>query len=139
MREAEKFGVFVCIEGVERYVISSPRRLKRLIDEVDSPNLQVIFDPVNLLCAKNHLAQDEVTEEALALLGERICIVHAKDFTITDGKFQEHPAGRGALHYPRIMRWIKEHKPWVNVLLENTTPATIAETVAFMQKSFREA
>ena len=139
VREAEKFGVFVCIEGVERYVISSPRRLKRLIDEVDSPNLQVIFDPVNLLCAKNHQAQDEVVDEALTLLGERICIVHAKDFTVTEGRFQEHPAGCGALHYPRVMRWIKEQKPWVNVLLENTAPATIAETVGFMQRSYRDA
>ena len=35
------------------------------------------------------------------------------------------------------MKWIKEHKPWVNVLLENTQPATIGETVAFMQESYR--
>jgi len=137
VREAEKFGVFVGIEGVERYVISSPRRLKRLVDEVDSPNLQIIFDPVNLLCAGNHHAQDEVTDEALALLGERICIVHAKDFTIEDERFQELPAGSGQLHYPRLMRWIKQHKPWVNVLLENTAPATIGEAVAFMQDSYR--
>jgi sugar phosphate isomerase/epimerase len=139
VREAEKFGVFVGIEGVERYVISSPRRLKRLVDEVNSPNLQVIFDPVNLLCAKNHRAQDEVTDEALALLGDRICIVHAKDFIVVDDRFQELPAGRGELHYPRVMRWIKAHKPWVNVLLENTQPATIAETVGFMENSYRDA
>jgi sugar phosphate isomerase/epimerase len=137
VREAEKFGVFVGIEGVERYVISSPRRLKRLIDEVDSPNLQVIFDPVNLLCAQNHRSQDEITDEALALLGDRICMVHAKDFTITNEKFEELPAGRGQLHYPRLMKWIKDHKPWVNVLLENTQPATIGETVKFMQESYR--
>ena len=139
VREAEKFGVFVGIEGVERYVISSPRRLRRLVDEVDSPNLQVIFDPVNLLCAKNHQGQDEVTEEALTLLGDRICIVHAKDFTMAGDRFQELPAGRGELHYPRVMRWIKEHKPWVNVLLENTQPATIAETVNFMRASYSSA
>jgi sugar phosphate isomerase/epimerase len=139
VREAEKFGVFVGIEGVERYVISSPRRLRRLLDEVDSPNLQVIFDPVNLLCAKNHRAQDEVTEEALALLGDRIAIVHAKDFRMNGDRFEELPAGGGELHHPRVMRWIKERKPGVNVLLENTQPATIAGTVAFMRASYRDA
>lgn len=139
VREAEKFGVFVGIEGVERYVISSPRRLKRLVDEVDSPNLQVIFDPVNLLCAQNYRSQDDVTAEALSLLGDRICMVHAKDFTITNEKFEELPAGRGQLHYPHLMKWIKDHKPWVNVLLENTQPATIGETVKFMQESYRSA
>ena len=110
-----------------------------MIGRVDAPNRQGVVVPVNRRCGKNHRAQDEVNWEALALRGKRICIVHAKDGTITDGKFQEHPAGRGALQYPRIMRWIKEQKPWVNVLLENTAPATIAETVAFMQKSYREA
>ncbi len=139
VREAEKFGVFVGVEGVERYVISSPRRLRRLVDEVDSPNLQVIFDPVNLLCAKNHDRQDEVTAEALALLGDRICIVHAKDFRMNGDKFEEVPAGGGALHYAPVMRWIKGHKPGVNVLLENTAPATIAGTVAFMQAAYRDA
>jgi L-ribulose-5-phosphate 3-epimerase len=139
VREAEKFGVFVGIEGVERLVISSPRRLRRLLDEVDSPNLQVIFDPVNLLCAKNHDRQDEITEEALALLGDRIAIVHAKDFKMNGDKFEEAPAGEGALHHPRIMRWLKEHKPGINVLLENTLPATIAGTVRFMRAGYASA
>jgi sugar phosphate isomerase/epimerase len=34
-REAEKSDAIVAIEGVERYVISSPRRLRRLADEVN--------------------------------------------------------------------------------------------------------
>ncbi|MDI1250978.1 MAG: sugar phosphate isomerase/epimerase [Lacunisphaera sp.] len=139
VREAEKFGVFVGVEGVERYVISSPRRLRRLLDEVDSPNLQVIFDPVNLLCAKNHDRQDEVVAEALALLSDRICIVHAKDFRMAGESFEEVPAGGGVLRYAPVMRWIREHKPWVHVLLENTAPATIAGTVAFMQDAWRKA
>lgn len=139
VREAEKFGVFVGVEGVERYVISSPRRLRRLLDEVDSPNLQVIFDPVNLLCAKNHRAQDEVVEEALTLLGDRIAIVHAKDFRMVGDRFEETPAGQGELHYPRVMRWVRERKPGVNVLLENTHPATIAGTVAFMRAGYGAA
>jgi L-ribulose-5-phosphate 3-epimerase len=139
VREAEKFGVFVGIEGVERYVISSPRRLRRLVDEVDSPHLRVIFDPVNLLCAKNQHAQDEVTAEALALLGDRIAIVHAKDFRMNGGQFEEVPAGGGSLHYAPVMRWIKEQRPAVEVLLENTQPATIAGTVAFMHAAYRDA
>lgn len=137
VRDAERFGVFVCIEGVERYVISSPRRLKRLIDEIDSPNLQVIFDPVNLLSAANHQSQDALMSEAFGLVGERICIVHAKDFTITDGKFQELPAGQGQLNYRPVMQWIKQHKPGVQVLLENTHPSTIAGTVVFMRNAYQ--
>ena len=139
VREAEKFGVFVCIEAVERYVISSPQRLRRLIDEVDSPNLQVIYDPVNLLWPTNCARQDEILEEAHALLGDRICIVHAKDFSAEGGAFVELPAGTGELDYSKVLRWVREHKPGIDVLLENTSPDTIADTVAFMRAAYRDA
>jgi sugar phosphate isomerase/epimerase len=139
VREAERFGVFVGIEAVERYVISSPRRLRRLIDEVNSPNLRVIYDPVNLLWSSNCNRQQEIMEEAQALLGDRICTVHAKDFTIQDGEFRELPAGAGRLDYPKVIRWLKDQKPGIDILLENTDPATIAQTVAFMRSADRDA
>lgn len=138
VREAETCGVCVGIEAVERYVISSPLRLRRLIDEVNSPHLQVIYDPVNLLCATNHTQQDAIMAEAQTLLGNRIRVVHAKDFTIVDGQFAERPAGQGQLHHPQLMRWLKQH-PSMDVLLENTQPATISETVAFMRRAYQAA
>jgi sugar phosphate isomerase/epimerase len=138
VREAERFGVFVGVEAVERYVISSPRRLRRLLDEVNSPNLQVIYDPVNLLWSTNHEQQDQIIEEAQTLLGDRICIVHAKDYAVGGGQFQELPAGQGQLNYAKILRWIRDRKPGVDVLLENTHPSTIAQTVAFMRSADRD-
>jgi sugar phosphate isomerase/epimerase len=139
VREAEKFGVFVGIEAVERYVISSPQRLRRLVDEVNSPNLQVIYDPVNLLWSTNHEHQDDIMEAAHTLLGDRIGIVHAKDFTVAGQQFQELPAGQGRLNHQKVLRWIKDRKPGVSVLLENTQPSTIGRTVAFMQSAYRDA
>jgi len=139
VREAERFGVFVGIEAVERYVISSPRRLRRLIDEVGSPNLRVIYDPVNLLSAANCGQEAEIVEEAQALLGDRIGIVHAKDYAVSGGVFRELPAGRGGLDYRRILRWIKARRPDLDVLLENTEPATVAGTVSFLRSAYRDA
>lgn len=137
--EAEKCGAIVGIEAVERYVISSPQRLKRLLDEVGSSSVQVIYDPVNLLWSTNHERQDEIMDEAQRLLGDRIRIVHAKDFTVDAGKFHEHPAGSGALHHARWMRWLKAQPGEVPVLLENTHPSTIASTVAFMRDAWQRA
>jgi len=139
VREAEKFGVCVGVEGVERYVIDSPRRLRRLVDEVGSPNLQLILDPVNLLNARNHLDQAAILEEAFALLGERIAILHAKDFVVEAGQFRPVPAGQGQLNYGLFLRRAKEHKPWISTLLEDTNPATIGESVRFMREAFARA
>jgi L-ribulose-5-phosphate 3-epimerase len=137
--EAERFSVFVGIEGVERFVISAPKRIRRLIDEIQSSNLQIIFDPVNLLNASNHRDQDAIMEESFALFGERIAIVHAKDFVCEDGVFRSVPAGEGMLNYDLFLRLVKRQKPYVSVLLEDTNPATMAGTAAFVTGAYARA
>lgn len=137
---AAEHDAALAIEGVERYVISSPARLRRLLDQTASPRVRVILDPVNLLCATNHSRQSEIVAESLALLGEQIDIVHAKDFQITaTGEFQETPAGRGALDYAPLLRWVKHRRPGLPVLLENTSPDTIADTIAFLRRAYADA
>jgi len=133
---AEQEHVNVCIEAVERYVISSPSRLRRLIDEVGSSRLQVIYDPVNLLWSTNHEQQDEIMEAAHTLLGDRIRILHAKDFVVKDGVFQELSSGQGTLHYAKLLSWLKATRPDTDILLENTHPSTIGKTVEFMRRSW---
>ncbi|MDF9826071.1 L-ribulose-5-phosphate 3-epimerase [Ereboglobus sp. PH5-10] len=142
VREAEKFGVFVAVEGVTSYVVNSPRRIKRLIDEVGSNNLQIIFDPVNLVNADNHKNQDAIIEESFALFGERIAAFHAKDFVITpEGEYKQVAAGTagGLLNYPLFFKLAKQHKPWAYVLLEDTNPETLARTVAFAREAWERA
>jgi sugar phosphate isomerase/epimerase len=136
VREAEQCGVNVGIEAVERYVISSPRRLRRLLDEIGSPRLQVILDPVNLLAASNHEAQDDILREALDLLGDAIAIIHAKDFAMRDGVFEERPAGAGTLRYGALLRWLKQRRPGIPVLLENTTPDGVAASIRHLREEF---
>jgi sugar phosphate isomerase/epimerase len=131
--EAEKFGVFVGIEGVERYVISDSRRMKRLIEEIGSNHVQVIFDPVNLLSAENHGRQDDIIKEAFELLGDRIAILHAKDFVVEEGRIRSVLAGRGRLNYGLLMDLVRARKPDIDILMEDTDPATVAEGVRFLQ------
>ncbi|MGH7995848.1 MAG: sugar phosphate isomerase/epimerase family protein [Opitutaceae bacterium] len=139
VREAETFDVFVGIEAVERHIISTPARLRRLIDEVSSPNLQAIYDPVNLLSATNYEQADWIAADAQSQLGERIRIVHAKDFVVEAGALREVPAGRGRFDYTPILRWIKRCRPEIDVLLENTHPATIAGTASFLRSAYDRA
>ncbi len=137
---AEQHDAVIGIEAVERYVISSPRRLRRLVDEIASPRVRVILDPVNLLCATNHAHQSEILQEALSALGHDIEIIHAKDFMLTAaGQYQEAPAGHGSLDYAPLLRWIKANRPGIPVLLENTAPAIIAETIAFLRRAYDTA
>jgi sugar phosphate isomerase/epimerase len=139
VREAERCDAIVCIEAVERYVISSPQRLRRLVDEIASPHLKIIYDPVNLLWSTNCDREAAILDDAHRLLGEHVRILHAKDYTIENGAFRELSAGQGRLNYRKLLRWVKDRHPDIDVLLENTHPASIARTVAFMQQAYREA
>lgn len=139
VREAEACGVNVCIEAVERYVISSPERLRRLLDAVNSPNLRVIYDPANFLWSTNYEHEAEILTTAHRLLGEQIRILHAKDYTITDGTFNEVTAGQGRLDYHRVLSWLKAQPRPIDILLENTQPASIAHAIAFIQQAYHEA
>jgi L-ribulose-5-phosphate 3-epimerase len=124
--EAEKFGVMVAIEAVASHVVNTPQRMKRVLDTIASDNLQVIFDPVNLLTAANYLEQDRIIEDSFELFGERIQVLHAKDFHLEAGKLQTAPAGRGHLNYPLLLKRVLAAKPYIYTLLEDTRPEFLA-------------
>ena len=132
VREAEKFGVFVCIEGVTRHVVSTPQRMKRVLDAIASPNLQVLFDWVNLLSIENHQEKNRVIEEAFALFGDRIQVIHAKDYIAEGGELKPAVIGKGQLPFDVLFRHLKQ-KQCIDILLEETSPATIDVSVQAIQ------
>jgi L-ribulose-5-phosphate 3-epimerase len=134
--EAERFDVFVGIEGVERYVISDPPRIRRLIDGVGSNNLQIIFDPVNLLSVENYHRQDAIITESFELFGDQIAILHAKDFVVEGGSLRSVLSGQGMLNYGLLMDLIKARKPYINILMEDTHPETVEDGVRFLRGFF---
>ena len=130
---------WVGIEGVERYVISDVRRLRRLLDDVGSEHVQVILDPVNLLSAENHARQDDLIREAFDLLGDRIAILHAKDFVVEAGGIRAVLAGCGRLNYGLLMELARARRPEIDVLMEDTDPATVDQGVRFLRGFFPAA
>ncbi|HEY8422920.1 MAG TPA: sugar phosphate isomerase/epimerase family protein [Thermoclostridium sp.] len=133
VREAEKFGVIVCIEGVTTHTVSTPQIMKRVLDEIKSNNLQVLFDPVNLLDANNASRQREMISEAFELFGDRIVIIHAKDFIIENGVKKNVPIGKGILDYPFLIKHIKERKPGIEILIEDAKPEVMEESRKYIE------
>lgn len=122
VKYAEQMGVVVAIEPVWKHIVCNPKRARQVLDAIDSPNLQIILDPVNLLDICNYQDQVAIVEEAIEVLGDDIAMVHIKDFIPENGKLTSVGAGLGMMDYTAIMKFIKERKPFVHVTLENTTP-----------------
>lgn len=133
--EAEKFGVSVGIEGVTSHTVCTPARMRRVLDTIGSNNLQVVFDPVNLLSLENHREQDRVVQESLDLFGDRIAIIHAKDFVVEPGGLRAVRSGQGAFRHERLVEFIREHKPWVSILLEEASETTVEECAKFLNQA----
>lgn len=136
---AEKMGVIFAIEPVWGHIVYDLKRARRVLDTIDSPNLQIIFDPVNTICIENYEKQDELLNEAFTLLKNDIAIIHAKDFIVENGQVKSVPSGKGMLNYDLLMKLIKEHKPYINVLLENTKPDNAIETREFVENKYKNA
>ncbi len=139
VEEAEKFGVIVGIEPVIKHVINTPERTRRALDSIKSNNLQVILDPVNLLDENNYKRQDEIIKKAFELFGDRIVIIHVKDFVVEENKAKVVPIGTGLLNYPLVISLIKERNPYIEVLLENSTAQDIDNSIVYLNKLYNES
>ncbi len=132
--EAEKHGVKVAVEAVTHHTTSTPQKMKRLLDEIQSTNLVVIHDPVNLINADNAHDQARMIEEPFQLYGDRIKIIHAKDFSMENGEYKQIPTGFGELDYSRLCSLISAAGPGMSILLEESSPETVAHCIAHIDK-----
>ncbi len=136
---AEKMGVIVAIEPVANHIVYDMKRARKVLDIIDSPNLQLIFDPVNVITPENYGRQDEIIREAFELNGEEIAVIHAKDFIVNkDGGIQSVIAGEGMLNYDLLMSYIGNMKPFIHVLLEDTNPDNVLFARDFVENKYNE-
>lgn len=136
---AEKMGVVFAIEPVAKHIVCTPARARRVLDEIASPNLQIIFDPVNLLDGTNYTDREKIFDEAIGLLGEDIAMVHLKDFRTGNGDLTACACGTGEMDYTKILHFMKTRKPFIHTTLENTTPKNNQTAKELILRKYAEA
>ncbi|MDE6219634.1 MAG: sugar phosphate isomerase/epimerase [Lachnospiraceae bacterium] len=139
VKYAEQMGVLMAIEPVVRHIVCNPVRARRVLDEIDSPNLRIILDPVNLLERYNYEKQDEIIDEAIELLGKDVAVLHVKDFVMKDGKLVSVPVGQGQCHWDRIIPYMKKEKPFMHATLEDTKPDNAVAALQYITKVYEDA
>ncbi|MDC7232071.1 MAG: sugar phosphate isomerase/epimerase [Spirochaetales bacterium] len=137
--EAKNHGSIIAVEGLYNYAISTPPRLKRLLDDLDSSNVQVVFDPVNFLHEGNALKSADLVEEAFELFGDRIQVIHAKDFVLEDGAVRTVPLGEGLLDYDHLLSLAAERRPYVDIIIEDLRGDDLEKSRLFLQKKMEAA
>lgn len=131
--EAEKWGVFLGLEGVSTHTLSTPDKMRRILDEVPSTCIGVVFDPCNLIGTAIHL-QDQIVEDSFRLFGDRMIMAHLKDIYQDGDKIYHGKAGHGRFHTGAFLNKLQEYKPMIDVSLEDIQAMEINETIATLKK-----
>lgn len=136
---AEKLGAILALEPVFTHIVSSSKKLRWVLDQVASPNLQVILDPVNLLHGSNLNRKEHLLREAVDLLMDDIAVVHAKDYVQDQGQIIELAPGQGIMNYKPLFSDLKKHKPYLDITLECTEPDNAKAAFEHIRNAWEEA
>ena len=133
---AERFGTIIAIEPVWNHIVYDVNRALIVLRAIQSPNLRIIFDPVNLLAMENLDRREQVLGEAMDTLCDYIAMVHLKDYVRKDGKLVSVAAGTGEMDYTEIMRFLKARKPFIQASLENTSNDNAVQAREFLENAY---
>ncbi len=136
VKVAEEEDAIVAIEPVVRHTINTPEMLKRLIDDVNSPYLKVIFDPVNLLWEHNADSQEAIWDSAIALFGDKVITLHLKDGVYQDNHYTPMDWGKGIARLEKVAQWAKGEKQDITLLREEIKPEQAQHDIAAIKELF---
>ncbi len=120
VRCAEENGAVLAVEPVWCHIINTPERAERMLEEIHSDALRIILDAVNLIGPAQTEQADEIIEDAIRRLGEKVSVLHMKDFRLENGKVEAMACGTGVMRYERLLGFAKKYD--LPMTLENTVP-----------------
>ena len=122
VRCAEEEGAILAIEPVACHIVNTPQRMEQLLDALKSDHVRVILDAVNLLTRDNYAQADAIVDEAIRRFGDRVSVLHMKDFTVDPDACMTKACacGTGMMRYGRLLTFSKAKG--LPMTLENTTP-----------------
>ncbi|PJM72724.1 AP endonuclease [Bifidobacterium primatium] len=131
----ERFGTIVGVEPGANHPIYDIATTERLLADVDSPYLGIVFDPTAYTAPNGRTVHDgdqvEVTRKALETFGDRIVAVHIDDFTVdpNGGGLHRCNVDEGVMDVRGILEAVSAARPYIPVILEETRDEAIARTV----------
>ncbi|MBL8119172.1 MAG: sugar phosphate isomerase/epimerase [Anaerolineae bacterium] len=133
LKIAEEFDVRLGVEPEVSNVVSSARKARQLLDEMQSPRLKVIMDAANLFQKGDLPRMRAVLDEAFDLVGGDIGLAHAKDLS-RDGEAGHEAAGTGLLDYDHYIWLLRTVGYEGGLILHGLREEQVGMSVAFLKK-----
>lgn len=139
VKEAESVNKTVLIEAAYGHVIFAPSVLRRLIQDINSPNVGVIVDLYNLLNMRNHTQHDLILQEALVLLRPYIKVFHLKNYIEVDQKLVQTGLKEGIMDYNVLLPMMMNSNPDAYFIFEGITGDYIESSLKHIKHIIKEA
>ncbi len=104
---ADAHDVLLGVEPETGNVVSSARQARRLLDELKSPRVKIVFDPANLFHPGHVMRMPETIDEALGLLGPDMAMAHAKELG-ADGAMGSLAPGEGIMDWKHYIAGLRQ-------------------------------
>ncbi|MBR2798300.1 MAG: sugar phosphate isomerase/epimerase [Clostridia bacterium] len=135
VRCAEEEGAILAIEPVACHIVNTPQRMEQVLDALKSDHVRVILDAVNLLTRDNHADAQAIVDEAIRRFGDRVSVLHMKDYTVDPDAYMTKACacGTGLMGYERLLEFAGEKQ--LPMTLENTTPENAEAARLFLERT----
>ena len=138
IEHAEAVGVQVALEPVAEHTLNTPQLAHQLVSTLKSDKLSMIFDPVNLILPTTYQHQNQIYTDFFDLLGDRLCVLHAKDTTFSGNTTQDEKIwaniGQGVVNYDHIMAYLQDKHPNLTILREVAHRDSYSQDLAKLQQ-----
>ena len=133
-RAAEDLGVTLAIEPVCSHIVHDSIQAERMMEDLKSERMRIILDAVNLIDSAHTDEADSLIGEAVRRLGDRVCVLHMKDFVPQPDAPRPRPVpcGQGQMRYETLLKLACGKK--LPMTLENTTPENAEATRCWLEK-----
>ena len=133
-RAAEDLNVTLAVEPVCSHIVHDSIQAERMMEDLKSERVRIILDAVNLIDSAHTEEADSLIGEAVRRLGDRVCVLHMKDFVPQPDALRPKPVpcGQGQMTYDTLLKLACGKK--LPMTLENTTPENAEATRCWLEK-----
>lgn len=130
---AENLGVMVAIEPVYYHTMATPEQTREILRMMQSRNLKVIFDPVNLLSPAEEADQYALWQRSFEAFAPDIAAVHMKGVRFINGEAISVNFADSTVDYAYIFKELRRLPQDLPILREEAVVANGKNDFAFLQ------
>jgi Xylose isomerase-like TIM barrel. len=133
---AEQNNVTVAVEPVYYHAMNTVEETKKIINDMQSKWLGVIFDPVNILSPDLISGQNDLWKRAVDSFGDKIMAVHFKGVRCENGRMISCPLKESIVDYEAVFGELRQIKRDIPVLREEAVSGMAKEDMEFIKSFF---